>query len=309
MDRFASMSVFVRVVERGSFAAAAEASGMTATMVGNHVRALEHLLGATLINRTTRRQHLTDTGRGYYEQCVSILAQLQAAEIDARDARTRPRGRLRISGPVIYGTCRIAPALDTYLARYPDVQVELILNDRWVDLMHEGFDAAIRVGVLPDSNLIARPLQPSARVVCAAPTYLALHGMPAAPQDLLHHQCLAFRFNGGPERDWRFKMADGAEQTIHVPGRLDISEGHALREAALAGLGIARLPEMMLEHDLAAGRLVRLFGELPTYAFPVHLVYLPERKLSAKLASFIEFVVSRFGEAQRSSLTRARSDG
>ncbi|OAJ54034.1 LysR family transcriptional regulator [Paraburkholderia ginsengiterrae] len=299
MNRFVSMSIFVRVVERGSFAAAAEDSGMTATMVGNHVRALERLLGTRLLNRTTRRQSLTEIGRGYYEQCVSILAQVQSAEIDARDMRARPRGRLRISAPVIFAACRLAPAMKVYLERYPDVQVELVLNDRIVDLADEGFDAAIRVGALPDSNLIARPLMPSSRIVCAAPGYLARYGTPATPKDLEQHHCLAFRFNSGAERDWSFTLADGSQQTVRVPGRLDISEGHALREAALTGLGIARLPDMMLERDLAAGKLIRLFADLQMPTFPVHIVYMPERKQTAKLASFVEFVIGQFGPERR----------
>ncbi|SMC29997.1 DNA-binding transcriptional regulator, LysR family [Andreprevotia lacus DSM 23236] len=295
MDRFASMSVFVRVVERGSFAAAAEGSGMTATMIGNHIRALEHLLGARLLNRTTRRQNLTEIGRSYYEQCVSILAQLQSAEIDARDMRTRPRGRLRVSAPIIYAAHRLAPAMKDYLDRHPDVHVELVPSDRMVDLVDGGFDAAIRVGLLPDSNLIARPLAPSPRIACAAPDYLARHGMPAVPADLTKHNCLAFGYDSGPDRDWHFILADGSQQTVHVPGRLDINSGQALREAALSGLGIILMPEMLLENDLAEGKLIRLFPDLPAPTFPVQIVYLPERKLTAKLASFVDFMLERFG--------------
>ncbi len=292
MDRFTSMSIFVRAVERGSFAAAAAESGMTATMVGNHIRALERRLGTRLLNRTTRRQNLTEIGRSYYEQCVSILAQLQSAEIDARDMRSRPRGRLRVSAPIIYATCKLAPAMSDYLDRYPDVHVELVLDDRIVDLADGGFDAAIRIGILPDSNLIARPLAPSPHIVCAAPAYLSKHGIPATPKDLEKHQCLAFGVSSGPERDWRFTLADGSQQTVHVPGRLDINGGLALREAALAGLGIILQPALMLEHDIAAEKLVRLFADLPALTFPVHIVYLPERKLTAKLASFVDFVTT-----------------
>lgn len=295
MDRFVSMSFFVRVVERGSFAAAAEGSGMTATMVGNHIRALEDRLGARLLNRTTRRQSLTETGRNYYEQCISILAQVQSAEIDARDMRARPRGRLRISASIIYATYRLAPAMKDYLERHPDVHVELSLNDRMVDLAEGGFDAAIRIGALPDSNLVARPLAASPRIACAAPEYLSKHGTPTNPADLKNHNCLAFGYDNGHDREWRFKLADGTQQTVQVPGRLDIGSGQALRQAALTGLGVIFLPEMMLEEDIAAGRLVRLFPDLPTPTFPVHIVYLPERKLTAKLASFVDFVIARFG--------------
>lgn len=292
MDRFTSMSVFVRAVERGSFAAAATECGMTATMVGNHIRALEQRLSARLLNRTTRRQSLTEIGRGYYEHCVNILAQLQSAEIDARDTRSRPRGRLRVSVPAIYAACKLAPTISDYLDRHPDVHVELVLNDRFVDLADGGFDAAIRVGALPDSNLIARPLTPSPRIVCAAPSYLAKHGIPETPKDLEKHQCLAFVTSNGPEREWRFILADGSQQTIRVPGRLDINGGLALREAALAGLGIILQPALMLENDMAAGKLIRLFADLPAPTFPVHIVYLPERKLTAKLASFVDFMMT-----------------
>lgn len=297
MDRFVSMSIFTRVVERGSFVAAAEGSGMTATMVGNHIRALEDRLGARLLNRTTRQQSLTETGRNYYEQCVNILAQVQAAEGEARDIRARPRGRLRVSVPVMFGTMKLVPAIGEYLDAHAEVHVELALNDRFVDLADEGFEAAIRVGDLPDSNLIARPLAPSPLVACASPAYLARHGTPATPTDLEQHQCVALGFASGLRRDWRLTLVDGSQQVVRVPGRLDISgSGIALREAALAGLGIIFQPEMMVEQDIAAGRLIRLFPHLPSPSNPVHLVYLPERKLTAKLASFINFVIEKFGQ-------------
>ncbi len=296
MDRFVSMSIFTRVVERGSFVAAAEGSGMTATMVGNHIRALEDRLGARLLNRTTRQQSLTDTGRNYYEQCVNILAQVRVAEGDARDIRERPRGRLRVSVPVMYGTMKLVPAIGEYLEANSDVQVELALNDRFVDLADEGFEAAIRIGELPDSNLIARPLGRSSLVACASPAYLARHGTPATPMDLQKHQCIAIGFVSGLKRDWRFTLVDDSKQIVHVPGRLDISgSGIALREAALAGLGVIFQPEMMVDQDIIAGRLIRLFPDLPSPSNPVHLVYLPERKLTAKLASFINFMIERFG--------------
>lgn len=296
MDRFVSMSVFTRVVERGSFVAAAEGSGMTATMVGNHIRALEDRLGARLLNRTTRQQSLTDTGRDYYQQCVSILAQVRAAEGEARDVRERPRGRLRVSAPVMYGTMKLVPAIGEYLQANPEVQVELALNDRFVDLADEGFEAAIRIGELADSNLIARPMGRSSLVACASPAYLAQHGTPTTPRDLEQHQCIAIGFVSGLQRDWRFTLEDNSQQIVRVPGRLDISgSGIALRESALAGLGIIFQPEMIVDQDIAAGRLIRLFPELPSPSNPVHLLYLPERKLTAKLTSFINFMTERFG--------------
>jgi len=251
------MAMFARVVERGSFAAA-EGSGMTATMVGNHVRELERRLKGRLLNRTTRSQSLTELGRRFHQRCLDIIALVDAAELDAREMQTCPRGRLRVSCPVMYGTRVLAAILVDYLDRYPEVQVELSLNDRYVDLAEEGFDAVIRVGVLPDSGLIARPLQPSPRIACASPTYLARHGHPRVPSDLAQHNCLALMHASGPERDWWFpRPGNTGTERVSVRGTLDANGGMALREAALAGLGVILQPQMLLQDDLDAGRLVR----------------------------------------------------
>jgi len=296
MDRFTSMAMFVRVVERGSFAAAAEGSGMTPTMVGNHVRELERRLKGRLINRTTRRQSLTELGRRYHARCLEILTLVDSAELDAREMQVSPRGRLRVSCPVTYGTRALVPVLAHYLDRYPDVEVELSLNDRLVALAEEGFDAAIRVGELPDSGLIARPLRPSPRVACASPAYLARHGHPQVPADLAQHNCLAFLFASGPERDWRFPRPDGkGYERINVRGRLDVNGGMALREAALAGLGVILQPELMLKEDLEEGRLVRLFPDWPAPTWPVHVVHLPDTHMTPKLQSFIAFLQETLG--------------
>lgn len=298
MDRFTSMAMFARVVERGSFAAAAEGSGMTPTMVGNHVRELERRLKGRLINRTTRRQSLTELGKRYHARCVEILAMVDSAELDAREMQASPRGRLRVSCPVTYGTRALVPVLARYLDRYPEVQVELSLNDRIVDLAEDGFDAAIRVGELPDSGLIARPLRPSPRVACASPAYLARHGHPRVPAELAQHNCLAFLFATGPERDWRFPRPDGqGVERIAVRGRLDVNGGMALREAALAGLGVILQPELMLKDDLEAGRLVRLFPDWPAPTWPAHVVHLPDAHMPPKLESFIAFLQETLGRA------------
>lgn len=296
MDRFSSMEIFARVVERGSFTAAAEGSGMTPTMVGNHIRELERRLKGRLLNRTTRRQSLTELGKRYHARCLEILALVNFAELDAREMQSSPRGRLRVSCPVIYGTRVLVPALAGYLDRCPEVQIELSLSDRFVDLAEEGFDAAIRAGVLPDSGLIARPLTRSPRIACASPAYLARHGHPQAPADLAQHNCLAFMVADGPEREWRFPHPDGkGVEQIAVRGRLDINGGLALREAALAGLGIILQPQMMLQDDLDAGRLVRLFPDWPAPTWPVHVVHLPDAHMPPKLVSFIAFLQETLG--------------
>jgi DNA-binding transcriptional LysR family regulator len=296
MDRFTSMAMFARVVERGSFAAAAEGSAMTPAMVGNHVRELERRLNGRLLNRTTRRHSLTELGRRYHAQCIEILAMVEAAELDAREMQASPRGQLRVSCPVTYGTRALVPVLAGYLDRYPDVQVELSLNDRLVDLAGDGFDAAIRIGELPDSSLIARPLRPSPQVACASPAYLARHGTPQVPADLAQHNCLAFLYATGADRDWSFPRPDrpGSER-VNVRGRLDLNGGMALREAALAGLGVILQPELMLEEDIESGRLVRLFPDWPPATRPVHVMRLPGARIAPKLESFIQFLVETLG--------------
>ncbi len=211
--------------------------------------------------------------------------------------QSSPRGRLRVSCPVIYGTRVLVPALAGYLDRYPKVQIELSLNDRFVDLAEEGFDAAIRAGVLPDSGLIARPLTQSPRIACASPAYLARHGHPHAPADLVRHNCLAFMVATGPEREWRFPRPDGnGVERITVRGRLDVNGGLALREAALAGLGIILQPQVMLQDDLDAGRLVRLFPDWAAPTWPIHVVHLPDPHMPPKLVSFIAFLRETLGD-------------
>lgn len=297
MDRFTSMAIFARVVERGSFSAAAEGSGMTPTMVGNHIRELERRLKGRLLNRTTRRQSLTELGKRFHARCLEILALMNSAELDAHEMQSSPRGRLRVSCPIIYGTRVLIPALADYLSRYPEVQIELSLNDRYVDLAEEGFDAAIRTGVLPDSGLIARPLVRSPRIACASPAYLAHRGQPHAPADLSQHDCLALMLATGPDREWPFPRPDGnGVEYITVRGRLDINGGLALREAALAGLGVIFQPQMMLQEDLDSGRLIRLFPDWPAQTWPIHVVHLPDSRMPPKLASFIAFLQETLGQ-------------
>lgn len=295
MDRLASMAIYVRIVERGSLSAAAEESGISATMAGKHLRALEERLGSRLLNRTTRRQSLTELGREYYARCKQILAEVEEAEESADHARAVPRGVLRISAPVSFGSQRLAPAMADYLETHPQVDVDLVLNDRVVDMVEERFEAAIRIGPLPDSALIARPLAPYRSVVCASPAYLARHGTPQLVEDLAAHNCLGFAYwTAGQE--WNLYGPQGRE-TVAVSGRMQVNNGQALRMAALSGLGIVMQPEVLLSEDLAAGRLVRVLPEHQPLARPMHLVYLPDRRLTPKLRSFIDFVEARFGEA------------
>lgn len=295
MDQLTSMAMFVRVVDKGGFAAAAERSGMSATMVGNHVRALEERLGTRLLHRTTRRQSLTEIGRSYYEECVTILARIEAAETNAREMRSHPRGKLRINAPVAYGAQTLVPVLADYMTQYPDVDIDLSLNDRVVDLIEDGIDAAIRVGPILDQGLVARPLRPSPRVMCASPAYLARHGTPQTPGDLQHHNCIAFAQADGPESIWRLHDEATGHNTVPIEGRLTINSWQGLRMAALCGMGIIMQPALSLTDDIAAGRLVELLPGYPKPTRPVHLIYHPDRLMTPKLASFVEFTLQRIG--------------
>jgi DNA-binding transcriptional LysR family regulator len=293
MDRLASMAVFAKAVETGSFSAAAEALSTSSQVVGRHVRQLEDHLGVKLINRTTRRQSLTETGRSFYERVQHILAEVEGAEALAEQSRAVPRGKLRINAPVTFGAHELARALPDYLSANPEVDIELTLADRMVDLIDEGFDAVFRVGVLSDSGLIARRLQPQEFTLCASPAYLAKHGTPQVPADLAGHDCLSFAH--GTTRDhWTFDGPSGAE-TIDVSHRFLANNGQALLTAALAGLGPLLQPTPLVRDALAAGRLVRLMPGYEPQSRPMHILYAPDRRITPKLRSFIDFVVSRFG--------------
>jgi DNA-binding transcriptional LysR family regulator len=292
MDSLLGMRIFVLAVERGSFAAAARECRITAPMVGKHIRALEERLGSRLLARTTRRQHLTEVGRRYYERCRRILQQVDDAELEAHAARDAPRGVLRISAPISFGSVRLAPELVEFLDRHPAVEIELLLEDGIVDLVGGGYDAAIRIGALPDSGLIARRLAPYRMAICAAPAYLKRRGIPRTPDDLADHHCLGFtRWDrrGG----WLLGRKPASGERLPA-SRFSSNNGQALRAAALAGAGILMQPEALLAEDLAAGRLTPLLAKYLRPPRPMHLVYLRDRTLTPKLRAFIEFVAQRF---------------
>jgi DNA-binding transcriptional LysR family regulator len=299
MNVLRAMHLFVSIVDKGSLTAASEGSSLTPTMVGNHLRALEEHLGMKLLNRTTRQQHLTVFGTQYYSRCVEILGLVNEAQAVAVSARAEPQGRLRVTISQAFGQQRLMPALKDYLERYPKVELDVIFTDRLVDLLEEGFEAAIRIGELPDSNLIAQPLRPHALAICASPAYLSSRGRPDHPEQLPEHDCLTYLYTSkSTEPDsvyvWKLHGNDG-EHLIKVNGRVQMDNGAALRQAALADMGIALLPVVMVEQDLIEGRLIQLFAEYQLAQRPLHLLYLADRRGSPKLRSFIQFMLERFG--------------
>lgn len=295
MDRLQSMAVFVKAADSGSFSAAGVALGMSSQMAGKHVSALEERLGVKLLNRTTRRQSLTEIGQHYYERCKRVLAEVEAADALALDHLAIPRGRLRISAPVTYGTYCLMPLLGRYLRQYPEVQVELSLNDRLVDLIDEGFEAVIRIGPLDDSSLVARPLAAYRLIACASPAYLAAHGIPRTPADLEGHHCLGLTaWPTTVSGEWQL-LGGESLHLLAQHSRLQVNDARAQRAAACDGLGIMLGAEMMLADDLRQGRLVQLFPQLQTPARQVHLLYASDRRMPPKLRGFVDLVVAEQG--------------
>lgn len=293
MDRLTSMAVFTKAVEAGSFSAAGEALAMSSQLVGKHVRMLEEHLGVKLLNRTTRRQSLTDAGRNVLERVQHILAEVEAAEALAEESRAVPRGRLRVNAPVTFGAHELSRILPDYLARFPDVSMELSLADRMVDLIDEGFDAVFRVGTLSDSGLIARSLRPYELMLCAAPCYLARHGALSSPGELRDHACLGFA-HGVLGEEWSFVGPEG-HVTVPITSRFVANNGQALLSAAMAGLGLVLQSATLLRDAVASGQLVRVLPGYEVPSRPLHILYAPDRRMTPKLRSFIDFTMTHFG--------------
>ena len=294
MDRLAAIEAFVRVAELGSFSKAADRLHSSKSVVSRQVGALEAELGARLLHRTTRALTLTEAGRSYFEQAARILAELAAANASVGQLQAAPRGRLRVSAPVSFGFLHLAPAGPDFLDRHPDVEIDLVMNDRYVDLVDEGFDMAVRIGTLADSSLVARRLAPARRTICAAPAYLQARGMPASPDDLKAHECLCYS-NLGLSQEWRFVRPDGRPWPVEVRGRLHANNGDALRAAALRGFGLAVLPSFLVGRDFQSGVLVSVLEAFMAQDSGVYAVYPHARHLSPKVRAFVDFLAERFG--------------
>ncbi|WP_139861530.1 LysR family transcriptional regulator [Bradyrhizobium ivorense] len=293
MDRLTSMAVFIKVADLGSFVAAAKDLRLSPTMIGKHIRFLEERIGSQLINRSTRRQGLTELGRHYLEHCRHLLEEAEAGDVLAEHALKAPRGRLRITTSVAFGSYSLAPAVVRFMKKYPEISVDIVLSDRMIDLLEDGIDAAIRVGKLGDSTMMSRSLSAYQGLVCAAPSYLAERGTPACPQDLAHHDCL--RYAGWAEgQRWTFFGPDG-EVEVEVSSRLSINTAFGIRYAALAGAGIVLMRDELLVDDVAAGRLVPLLPEYRTASRERHIVWLKNRRMTPKLRAFIDFVAEVYG--------------
>lgn len=291
MDRFVSMQVFVSVIDLGSFTATANAFRITPAMVSRHISEIEKRLDATLIKRTTRRLQVTEVGKDYYESCKQILKQVEMAEAGAAILSGKPKGLLKVTAPIWYGSMILTPIVCDYLAEFPDVSIELSLSDRFVDIIDEGFDLAIRIGELADSSYIARKLFKFDTAICASPAYLDRHGIPTRPEQLRDHQCLGFT-NWRSHSGWKVveKSITGHSSNY---SRFNSNNGQSLREAALKGMGIIMMPKVLLEEDLRNGRLIEVLKEFTPSSRPVNVVYPKERQPTPKLTSFLDYLIQR----------------
>ncbi|TGQ52647.1 LysR family transcriptional regulator [Mesorhizobium sp. M1C.F.Ca.ET.193.01.1.1] len=287
MDRLESMEVFVRAVDLGSFAAAATALDLSGPMVGKHVRFLEEHLGVRLLNRTTRRQSLTDFGRAYYERCRIVLAEAQAADALAAEQLSEPRGKLRVTMPAHFGRHCVTPILLALARRYPTLELDLSLSDRFADLVEDGFDLAIRTGALDDrAGIIVRRVARQRMIVCASPSYLERIGRPLRLDDIAGHQAIIYRRLGQALQPWLFPRDGGSMTQIAPAGRLRLDDLDAIADAATDGMGLAWLPYWLVRERVEAGALVRLLPDQPDYLYDCHALWLqtPHLPLKVRLA-------------------------
>jgi len=296
MQDLRTLAIFVKVAERLSFVAAAAELGITQSGVSNAIKRLEDQIGTRLLARTTRRVSLTEDGAAYFARCRQALADIEDAEAVLRNAQRRPLGTLRIDMPVSFGRIKVVPLLGVFRQQYPDISLRVTFNDRYIDLVEEGVDVAIRFGVLENSTLIARRLGGATLSVVASPEYFARYGEPKRPEDLSAHNCIAFTFREHHVfREWRFATADG--ETAWTPkGDISLSDGAAVCDAACAGHGVAQLQDFFVDAPIARGRLVPVLEKFRPSPQPISLVYPPTRHLAPKVRAFVDFMVARFGK-------------
>lgn len=292
MDKLDAMNVLAKVVASGGFAEAARRLGVTRSAISKAITQLEQELGVRLLDRTTRRVTPTEAGLAYYERCLAILAQISETEAQISRLHDEPKGVLKVNAPMSFGTLYLGRAIADFMGRYSDLKVELTLTDRMVDPLEEGVDVTVRIGAMVDSSLIARRISTVRVLVVASPDYVARHGAPQMPGDLVSHKCLHY---GHSTTVPRWQLTDNQLAiTVPVAACLSSNNGDTLRDAALKGIGIARLPSFLVGDDIAAGRLVVLLPDYPPQDSTIHALYAPNRFLAAKTRVFIDFLVERF---------------
>lgn len=293
MDRLACDRMFVAVMDTGSFVAAAERLGTSSGQASKLVSRLERELGVRLLDRTTRAVTPTEAGRAYHDRLRPLLEELEALDLAVRDISQAPRGRLRLSAPLTFGTTELAPALATFAVQYPEIALDVDFSDRVVSLVDEGFDMAVRIGRPQDSSLVARRLCDVRLVVVAARAYLEARGAPKAPEDLAGHDCIIDTNFREPQR-WPLRRRDGGALTAAVNGRIRYSNAEACLVAAAAGLGLACVPSFVAGPALRDGRVRQVLQDFEAEPFTVHALYPHSRQLAAKVRALVDFLAERY---------------
>lgn len=292
MDTLDGMRAFARVVENGSFTGGARALGLSTALASKYVRQLEDRLGARLLNRTTRSVQPTEVGQAYYERCQRLLLEFDDLEESIGEQQGMPRGLLRVAGPRAFGEDMMVSAVGSFLDTYPDISVELQLDERMVDIVTEGYDVAVRVGELPDSSLIARHIAMYPYYICAAPAYLQAHGTPQTPEELVGHRCVV-NAAISPTNQWQFVM-NGKKSQIAVPAQAKVNTARAVATLVRAGQGIGLCLHSTVSDDLESGRLVRLLRKFEAYDRNVYAVYPHSLHLSAKVRVFVDHLLETY---------------
>jgi DNA-binding transcriptional LysR family regulator len=292
-DGFGAIPIFVAVIEHGGFTNAAQVLGVSKSAVSKRIRQLEQHLGVKLLQRTTRKISLTEAGEHYFAHAKLAHSAAKDAEDAVTQLQGEPQGRLRINAPMSFGRLHLAPLIPKFLGLYPKINLDLVMDDKQIDLVSGGFDVAIRAGILPDSNLIARQLTPLHSVICASPSYIEKNGAPSMPHDLKHHNCLLYSYSS-QLNSWTFKDQHQS-CTVEINGNYQVNNSEALKEALLQGLGIARLPTFVAGPYIESGALIHL---LPNYDMPkiaIYALFLERQYMPAKVRAFIDFSIKHLG--------------
>lgn len=295
MDRFEEMHTFIRVVESGSLSAAADRMDIAKSAVSRRLAELESRLGVQLLNRTTRRINLTDSGRQFYARSLRILADLEDSEQQVSDEHAELSGVIRIAAPLSFGIQHLSPVLNDFLKDHPELRLDIDLNDHMVNLMDEGVDLGIRIGNLDDSSLIARRLAPSKLVLCASPEYLYQHGEPEHPHDLRQHRGLSYS-NISENQLWKFTQGDGSSISVRVPNRMRANNGDILLQAAIDGLGILASTTFIAYQAINSGKLKPILCDYKIKDVAVYAIYPAQRHLPARVRALVDFLAKRFGD-------------
>ncbi len=293
MDTMGAIPVFVAVVQYGGFSPAARFLGISKSAVSKRISQLEQQLGVKLLHRTTRKLSLTEAGEHYFEHALKANLAARDAEDAVAQLQGEPQGRLRINTPMSFGRLHMAPMIPEFLKKYPKIRIDLVMDDKRLDLVSGGFDLAIRGGALPDSTLVARRLATLNSVLCASPDYLERHGYPQQLDDLLQHNCLSFSYSNDV-KEWSFTQGNQRHSVV-VSGSYQVNNSEALLEAVRQGLGIARLPTFVAGPDIRAGKLVVLFPEYKMPELDINAVLIERQYMPAKVRAFLDFAIEYFG--------------